>query len=147
MANPAKSAAGKADAVVSLALTRTFDASPEAVFKAWTDPAQIGRWIGPRSVTANVEKLEARKGGAYRIKMLRDTGQTPIVEGVYREFDPGKRLSFTWAWLDEAGKPGHETLVTLEFRGVGEKTQMTMRHERFATAETPHSHNQGWVGA
>ena len=147
MASPAKPTAAKADPGISLTLKRAFDASPEAVFKAWTDPAQVARWIGPRGVKATVEKMEARVGGTYRIVMHRDSGPDPIVEGVFRELTPGRRLVFTWSWLNEAGKPMHETLVTLEFRPVGQKTEMTLLHEKFDSAESRDSHTHGWHGS
>jgi uncharacterized protein YndB with AHSA1/START domain len=43
-------AAGKTE--LALVITRIFDAPREAVFKAWTDPAQIALWLGPRSIRA-----------------------------------------------------------------------------------------------
>ena len=30
-----------------LVITRVFDAPPEVVFKAWTDPKQVEQWWGP----------------------------------------------------------------------------------------------------
>jgi uncharacterized protein YndB with AHSA1/START domain len=29
-------------------ITREFDASPEKVFRAWTDPDLVARWLGPQ---------------------------------------------------------------------------------------------------
>lgn len=147
MANPARPAAGKSKADTSLALTRSFDAAAGAVFQAWIDPAQVARWIGPRSVKATVEKMEARIGGAYRIVMHEASGATHTVEGIYREIAPAKRLVFTWAWLDEAGKRGHESLVTIELRSLGKKTEMTLRHERFDSKESRDRHDHGWSGS
>ena len=131
----------------TLTLTRLFDASPERVFEAWLDPAQVSRWMGPRNIKATVEKIEARKGGAYRIVMHGASGTSHTVQGVYREITPAKRLIFTWAWLDEAGKAGHESLVTIEFRAVGKKTEMTLHHERFDSKESRDRHDHGWIGS
>ena len=49
-------AAGKTE--LALVITRIFDAPREAVFKAWTDPAQIALWLGPRSIRAKVDKMD-----------------------------------------------------------------------------------------
>jgi len=57
-----------------------------------------------------------------------------------------EKLVYTWAWLDEAGKPGRETLVTVTFRAMGRKTELTLRHEGFETRESRDSHNGGWNG-
>lgn len=33
-----------------LAISRVFDATPEVIFKAWTDPKQIGQVVGTSSL-------------------------------------------------------------------------------------------------
>ncbi len=147
MAPTAKPAAAKSESKLSLTMTRSFDAPADAVFRAWTDPRQLGRWIGPRSFEAKVVKMEARKGGAYRIALRGESGERHTVQGVYREFAPAKRLVFTWAWLDEAGKPGHESLVTIDLKPTGKKTEMTLRHERFDSQESRDRHDHGWSGS
>ena len=55
-----------------LVITRTFDAPREAVFKAWTDPVQAKRWMGPRGFTATHLEGDLRSGGAWRICLRRD---------------------------------------------------------------------------
>jgi len=144
MARPAKPATRKSKTDTSLTLTRSFDAAPEALFQAWIDPVQVARWIGPRRMTAVVEKMEAREGGSYRIAMHEADGTAHTVQGAYREFAPPARLVFTWAWLAESGKPGHESLVTIELRPIGKKTEMTLHHERFESKERRDSHSHGW---
>jgi len=131
-----------------LVITRAFDAPRERVFDAWLDPEQIGKWIGPRSVKAEVLELTPKQGGRYRIYMRGADGTGgPMVGGVYREILRPERLVFTWKW--ETGHPmgaaGQETLITLTFRERGAaKTEMTLRHELFETKDSRDSHNQGW---
>jgi uncharacterized protein YndB with AHSA1/START domain len=132
---------------LSLTLTRIFDAPREVVFRAWIDPAQIARWIGPRSIKAEIDKMEARPGGAYRIIMHGPTGETYTVQGIYRELVAPERLVFSWAWEDEAGRPRHETVVAITFRAVGDKTEMTLRHEWFESKEARDNHDHGWSGS
>jgi uncharacterized protein YndB with AHSA1/START domain len=132
---------------VALALTRRFDAPLERVFDAWLNADQIAKWIGPRGIRAETKELEPRVGGRYRIHMRGVDGNSgPIVGGVYREIVRPERIVFTWTW--ETGHPqgiaGQETLVTLTFRAVGGKTEMTIRHELFPSKESRDSHNQGW---
>ena len=52
-----------------LIVTRILDASPETVYKAWTDPKQMARWWGPNRFTNPVCELDVRPGGAWRIVM------------------------------------------------------------------------------
>lgn len=137
------------DQDLTLVVTRSFEAPPDAVFKAWIDPAQIARWIGPRSIKAEVKEMDARPGGTYRIVMHSESGTNNIVSGTYREIAPPTRLVFTWAWEDDAAThaKGHKTIVTITFRAVGQQTEMTLHQERFDTKKSRDSHEHGWTGS
>ena len=139
-----------AESDLSLVITRNFDAPRSRVFDAWLDPAQIAKWIGPRSIRAETMELSPKLGGRYRIHMRGTDGSNgPIVAGIYREIVRPERLVFTWTWetAHSQGMPGGETLVTLIFRERGGKTEMTLRQEGFAAKESRDSHNQGWNGS
>ena len=142
---------------VSLTITRRFQASPEAVFRAWTDPVQLARWMGPRQVQARVDLLEARVGGAYRISFTKEDGSRLAVGGIFRELAPPRRLVMSWVWEagdagatscsgDEPCPPGHETLITVALKEVGTKTEMTLTHERLPSASVRDGHAMGWNG-
>jgi uncharacterized protein YndB with AHSA1/START domain len=132
---------------IELTLTRRFAASPESVFRAWIDPTQLARWMGPPEVQAKVVTLEPRLGGAYRLDFDGGTCGTNIVGGTYREIVPHSRLVFTWAWQEGTGLPTQETLVTVTFRAIGAETEMTLKHERFDSADGRDRHGQGWNGS
>jgi uncharacterized protein YndB with AHSA1/START domain len=146
MAKPAT--AENRDADRSLVMTRRLAAPREAVFRAWTDPAQFARWIGPRNITSEVTAMDPRPGGAYRM-VMRDaaSGAVHIGQGVYREVVPPEHLAFTWAWTDQTGKPGHETIVTVTLRSIGEATEMTLRQELFESRDSRDRHDHGWQGS
>jgi uncharacterized protein YndB with AHSA1/START domain len=145
MAQTAKSAAS--DENIELRMTRRFAATPDEVFAAWTDPALIERWIGPRSVSAEAKLLELRPGGAYAIAMHLSSGEIKMVRGVYREIRAPTRLVFTWVWDGPDGKPGPETLVTIGFRAIGQETEMSFHHQRFPDAAARDMHQGGWTGS
>ncbi len=126
-----------------LRLERTFAAPRAAVFRAWTEPEQMVKWWGPRGYTAPVCEIDLRRGGAWRACMRDADGGEMCVGGVYREVVPPERLVFTFAWEND-GAPGHETLVTVELRDLGDKTALTLTHEAFESADTRDSHGQGW---
>ncbi|MBM3567810.1 MAG: SRPBCC domain-containing protein [Alphaproteobacteria bacterium] len=133
----------------TLVLTRVFKASPAAIYRAWTTAEALASWMGPRSIkTSDVGPLEVRPGGRYRIGMRGESGATHTVCGVYREVVPDRKLVFTWAWEDAAsGKLGHESLVTISLRALGERTEMTLRHERFDSKGARDNHGEGWTGS
>jgi hypothetical protein len=55
-------------------ITRLFDAPPEVVFAAWTDPEQLARWWGPDGFTNPVCELGVRLNGAWHIVMRAPDG-------------------------------------------------------------------------
>jgi len=130
-----------------LVMTRVFDAPPAAVFKAWIDPEQIVRWIGPRSIKGEVKAMEARPGGAYRIVLHGASGPANVASGVYREIKAPERLVFTWSWETPGGVRQHETLVTVTFQAKGNRTEMTLRQEIFESREACEKHRHGWQGS
>ena len=145
----AQSAQAAESGDLTLVISRTFDAPRERVFDAWLDPKTISQWIGPRNISAEAKLLEPRVGGRYRIFMRGADGKGPTVGGTYREIKRPERLVLTWAWESDHphGEKGHESLITLTFRAVGAKTEMTMRHELFESKASRDSHNQGWTGS
>jgi uncharacterized protein YndB with AHSA1/START domain len=148
MASPA---AARNETEQTLTLTRVFDAPADVVFKAWVDPAQMARWLGPQSVKAEVTAMDPRPGGVYRVTMYGTSNGATVVNGrlvgTYREVKTAERLVFTWAWEDEAGKPKHETIVTVTFRAKGRQTELTLHQATFEAGDSRDKHNHGWAGS
>src|SRR5262245_8894126 len=109
MADIGPAAARQDDPERTLVIERVFKASPERVFKAWTDPAVLATWWGPIGFTAAEYRLDVRKDGAWRTVMRAPDGSSHRVSGVYREIMPPTRLVFTWGWEEDGGQRGHET--------------------------------------
>ena len=57
---------------LALRLARTIAASPEEVFRAWTEPELVAQWLGPRSTTMKIDQWDAHTGGGYRYSAERD---------------------------------------------------------------------------
>ena len=140
-----------------LRMTRTFDAAPERVFAAWTNPDHFGQWFGPRAMNTIECALDARVGGAWR---LMAEGQNvpgrhaeagtvrPTVSGKYLEVEPPKRLVFTWAWHEKddfASPRGQESIVTVLFNAVGEKTEMIFTQAVLKDEQALAAHRRGWT--
>jgi uncharacterized protein YndB with AHSA1/START domain len=131
-----------------LVITRVFDAPRETVFDAWTKAEHLQHWQGaPRGFTVATEESDIRPGGGFRICMRSPEGVEHRLQGSYREITKPERLVFTHAWLDAAGKPSPETLVTVTFIERGKKTEMTLRQTGFKFAESREGHRMGWTSA
>jgi len=129
----------------SFSVTRVLDATPEAVFKAWTDPNELKAWWSPPDVRAESVVADVRVGGKYRIGNRMRSGEIWYVSGSYREVRPPEKLVFTWAWEEDAGL-GPESLVTLEFRRRGAQTELVLTHAQLANVESRDGHLHGWEG-
>ena len=128
----------------ALEITRVVDAPCDVAFKIWTTPQHLVRWWGPKDFTSSTQKLEFREGGAYRHTIHKDDHHHGM-SGVYREIVAPERIAFTFAWDNEAGQPGHETLITVTFEALAaRKTRVTFRQEPFDTIESRDSHREGW---
>lgn len=127
-----------------LTVTRLFDAPRELVFRVWTDPAHAARWWGPKGFTTISCEMDVRPGGAYRACMRSPEGMCYCRRGAYREVVRPERLVFTFAWEDEHGRLGHQTLVTVTFAASAEKTRVTLHQAVFESAELRDSHRAGW---
>ncbi|HZP45853.1 MAG TPA: SRPBCC domain-containing protein [Candidatus Binataceae bacterium] len=130
-----------------LVLVRVFDAPRDLVWRAWTEPARIAQWLGPRGFTGNVEKFEARVGGKYRFHIRSADGRDMWMQGVNREVEPPERLVYTFAWADQEGRPtGVETLVTVILDEIERgKTRLTFRQGRFESVSARDAHREGWT--
>jgi uncharacterized protein YndB with AHSA1/START domain len=149
----AESAAG-----LILRMNRTFDAEPERVFAAWTDPGQFGQWFGPTNTKTVQCDIDLRVGGAWRlmgegqnIPGRSDPGRVrPTVSGKYLEIERPRRLVFTWAWHEKddfASPRGQESVVTIQFKAAGERTDMVFTQAVFHDEQSMAAHNRGWTEA
>ena len=130
---------------ISLRIVRTMNADPQVVYRAWTDPAIIGKWFAPTELSTPFAEVDLKVGGKYRIGMKSADGTLYVATGVYREIIPNEKLAFSWRWENSPSEP--ETLVTVEFKKSGEQTELVLTHENFATEQAAKDHHEGWGGA
>lgn len=101
---------------------RVFDAPRELVFKAWTTPDLIKRWLGPRALTMVECEIDLRVGGRYRFVHRAPDGRDYAFGGVYKEIvAPEKIVSATvFEMMND-----HEALETLTLEEHGGRTTAT----------------------
>ena len=87
-----------------LVVTRTFNAPPSTVYKAWSQPELFRRWWVPQSVTGVSLvscDMDVRTGGKYRLEFGASGSDTMAFYGKYLEVVPEERIVWT---NDEGGK-------------------------------------------
>ncbi|WP_406632367.1 SRPBCC domain-containing protein [Amycolatopsis sp. WGS_07] len=105
-------------------IVRDFDATPAQLFRAYTDPDLIVRWLGPRDVEMRVVEFDPHPGGTYRYVHLDPDGGEHVFHGVYHAVDSGERIVQTFEY---EGAPGNVSLETLAFEDLGGQTRVRTR--------------------
>ncbi len=125
-----------------LRIERTYPASAEEVFDAWTSAEVMRRWFhaGPDWETP-VAEVDLRVGGQVRIVMRKPDGSEGGARGEYREIDRPRRLVMTWMF-DEA--PGNEQLIELTFSESAGTTTVVMVNSGIEGDERRASQDRGW---
>jgi len=133
----------------TLVLRRVFNASPERVYRAWTDPEQLIRWFSSntRWRTPLVDVVPVQ-GGRHHIDMRHSDGDVFKLRGKYLEVIPNEKIVFTWVWLDDpmGTDADPESIVTVEFREVPGGTELTLTHEKLRNTDQQAQTSEGWEG-
>lgn len=132
--------------VTELVMKREVAAPRERVYAAWTDVAQATHWWAPRGFTTLSCEMDVRPGGAWRRRMRAPDGRLITKYGVYREIAAPDRLVFTYN-TEGGGIDDPETLVTVTFADLGDRTRITLRHTLFETEAQARDHEGGWIGS
>ena len=110
----------------NIVVTRRFAASPEAVYRAHTEPALIEKWLlGPDGWTMPVCISEARPGGKIRYEWADGKGAGFYLTGEYLELQPFSRIVHVERMHLPDQTPDNHVETTFESDAVG--TLMTMR--------------------
>ena len=110
-----------------LFVTREFEAPREVVFKAFTDPQFLVRWLGPKNMTMKIDYYEARNGGSYRYVHTDPNVNSYGFRGVIHEILAPERAIQTFEF---EGMPegGHVTMDIAMFEELeGGRTKLTIQ--------------------
>jgi len=123
---------------------RVVPARKERVFRAWTEPSQMKRWwtIGEGWRTSFVD-VDLRVGGRFTVGNEPAGGSPLLITGEFLVVQPPDKLVYTWRF--ELPRP-EETLVTVEFRSLGDATEVLVTHEHSSEEMGP-SAEAGWNAA
>jgi uncharacterized protein YndB with AHSA1/START domain len=112
------------DPRVEVTLARIFDAPRETVWKAWTDPTQLAHWWGPKGFTNPVCEADVRVGGKILIHMQAPDGTVHPMTGTFDEIAEPECLVFRAVPVDRNGVGLLESLTTVTFHDLGDKTKV-----------------------
>jgi uncharacterized protein YndB with AHSA1/START domain len=136
-----------------LVIERTIKASPERVFDAFTDPAQLTQWWWPNGFSCPSAEVDLRVGGTYRIEM-EWPGSFPAEQqfshymgGEYYEIDRPNRLVMSGRAINDKEGELFATLIEVTIEADDGGTALTVRQSYFEPmppAEALAGAEQGW---
>lgn len=106
-------------------LHRVLRADPERVYRAFLDADAMVRWLPPYGFTCQVQHMDARVGGTFKMSFTNfATGQAHSFGGEYRELVPFKTIRYTDRF-DDPNLPG-EIQVTVTLKKVSCGTELNI---------------------
>jgi len=122
-------------------ITRVYDAPVKAVWEAWTDPAQVGQWWGPRGFTLTTHNRDLRPGGSWSYTMHGPDGVDYPNKMQYFEVEKYSKLVYdlganddrppmfrvTVLFSENSGKTTMEMTMTLATAEAAEETRKVIK--------------------
>jgi uncharacterized protein YndB with AHSA1/START domain len=103
-------------------IIREFDAPPEKVFRAHTDPELVAQWLGPRGHEMRIDHYDCRTGGSYRYVHVSDGNEYGFY-GCFHEVRPSELIVQTFTF---EGMPDGVALERLVLTDLGDgRTRLT----------------------
>jgi uncharacterized protein YndB with AHSA1/START domain len=121
----------------SVTVTREFRAPRALLFRAYTEPELLARWLGPRGLEMEVDRFEVRDGGRYRYIHRGEDGVPHAFHGVFHG-EPTAERGIVQTFEYE-GTPGHVALDSVTFEERDGRTTLRL-NSVFQTVEARDQH-------
>jgi uncharacterized protein YndB with AHSA1/START domain len=127
----------------TIRLHRVLRATPERIYRAFTDADAMAKWLPPYGFTCHVSHLDAKVGGTFKMAFTNFTsGNSHAFGGKYLELKPGELIRYTDTF-DDPNLPG-EMQVTVTLKNVSCGTDMTIVQEGVPNVIPAEACYQGW---
>lgn len=112
----------------SVSLHRVLKATPEKVFRAFTESNAIASWLPPYGFLCTVHEMNVKVGGSFRMSFHNfSTGNGHSFGGNYLEIKPNEFLKYTDKF-DDPNLPG-EMITSVWLQKVIGGTEMKVLQE------------------
>ncbi len=132
---------------LELVITRDIAASPNQLYRCWTEPELIKQWFAPKPWSVTRAETDVRAGGASLVVMRGPDGTEFPNPGVYLELVPNQRIVSTDAYT-RAWEPSAKAFMTLvlTFDDLGDGiTRYTARARHWNVADREAHEKMGFT--
>jgi uncharacterized protein YndB with AHSA1/START domain len=127
----------------SVSLHKVLKASPEKVYRAFTDPSAMAAWLPPYGFLCTVHEMDPNVGGKYRMSFQNfSTGNAHSFGGKYLELKPNEFLKYT-DQFDDPNLPG-EMMTSVWLQKVSVGTEIKIVQEGIPVAIPVEMCYLGW---
>lgn len=131
----------------SITVRRLVRANRTRAFKAFASAHALAQWFTPdASISLEVVDFDFVPQGRFRLRFTMPDGTRPGVGGQYLVIDQPERIVFSWIWEAPDIHAGIPTQVSVRFSQQGDRTEVTITHDRLPTQDTCERHKLGWQG-
>lgn len=116
--------------------SRVIAASPQALYRAFVDPAAIASWRPPQGMKAEIHTFDPREGGDYRMSFLytepdpevqgKTSDHADTFEGRFVGLIPGERIVEEIDFVSDDPAFRGTMTITTTFRPVSGGTEVTV---------------------
>ena len=127
----------------SVSLHRVIKASPEKVFRAFSDPLAYSNWLPPYGFLCTIQQLDFKVGGSYKMSFINfTTGNGHSFGGKFLEIIPNEFIKNTDKF-DDTNLPG-EMITSIWFKKVIGGTELNVLQEGIPEAIPTEMCYLGW---
>ena len=124
-------------------LHRVLNAPPERVYRAFTNPDALVKWMAPHGFIAKVHQMDCRTGGSFRMSFTNlTTMSSNSFGGTYLEVKPNESMKYIDKF-DDPNLPG-EMHVTVLFKKSICGTELRITQEGIPDVIPVDMCYQGW---
>lgn len=98
-----------------LTITRTFEATPDLVWRTWTEKELLDQWWAPKPWKAETKTLDFKEGGSWLYAMVGPANEKHWAKADYDKINPQKSFDITEYFCDEQGTKNSE-LPTMRWK-------------------------------
>ena len=127
----------------SVTLHRVLKATPEKVYRAFTEANALAGWLPPYGFLCVVHEMEARVGGSYKMSFINfSTGNGHSFGGKFLEIKSNEFLKYTDKF-DDPNLPG-EMITSVWLTKVSVGTELKVVQENIPSAIPVEMCYLGW---
>jgi uncharacterized protein YndB with AHSA1/START domain len=127
----------------SVTLHRVIKATPEKIYRAFTDSNAIASWLPPYGFLCVVHHIDVKKDGSFKMSFINfTTGNSHSFGGNYSEVKPNEFLKYSDTF-DDPNLPG-EMITSVWFGKVSVGTELKIIQEGIPSAIPVEMCYLGW---